>query len=983
MYNPGGEYLTYIKNSLVRKPRAKIVVDGKTYTGVEHLASFPKITHETEKMIGGFPAKTCDFEIYNLDGTIDLNGKEVQIYRGLYVNDTKTVWVPMGLFYADGEDVTNNSTKRTIQFKGTDRTRLFDSPFTKIYGNGVIPAETLISSVAEKTCKTHNLVIDSSTKGNIVSHRLSESVGVPEGTTDRQVIAWIAELSGCIPIISRDGSSLVFTRPNYKSNVYDSGQTYPSGSYADKSKYKTLSAEPLFGPINAVSFGHADYDDAYVYQDDAAVEANGLHEWQINDNPLAENSKAELAPKVFNIIKGMKLYPFTLTDFIDDFLFDINDGILIKKKDDTLITTYVLGMSTTSRIRSTFKANTQDSSTADRSLAGSVKEDLKRVKLSVDHINNEITALAKESDQKYTELKQTVDGIDGKIVDVQRGLEASISATAEKATLAYSKAETAEGQINGITDTLTSLSGQITAINGELDGIDDTIAAKVSTEVRKDTTINILAGEVSSKISGNYVTKATYDNEKNNWVLKTDYNSRLNQTDQSIQAAVNRVQKLENAGYITETVCNSLIDQKSDSIALQVESNLQIGARNILLNSECFDGFDPVAYKLAKVIKMPAMPNSALPSGKYAQVFLTANSEGGSTVRGFRFSAADIIGQSAPIDKLKPGTKYTLSWYMRTDRAGPLQTLNAPSVIYAGEKASVLNDTARCITPALSETWQRYVITFTVTGTITDFMIRLFFDALGKDKEYLAYISSFKLEEGNIATDWTPSAEDVEQSVKAQISMCVLKDENGNLESEIKITSNKLTIDTDKFTLDGNGNMTCVNAEIKNATISGTIAANDAILGGWHIADNELYSEYGGCTAHIKAPQSSSEYFFAVRESLGDGKYTTNFAINTDGSVFMNNLVAAEIGITIKTYHSKSKGYVENLTFHGLTQNNKYYDAITAAHDLIIKANSIELFTDTGIYLRNNVYLTSYASGVSGKAALYVDTKTGEITVEN
>lgn len=761
MYNPGGEYLTYIKNSLVRKPRAKIVVDGKTYTGVEHLASFPKITHETEKMIGGFPAKTCDFEIYNLDGTIDLNGKEVQIYRGLYVSDTKTVWVPMGLFYADGEDVTNNSTKRTIQFKGTDRTRLFDSPFTKINGNGVIPAETLISSVAEKICKTHNLAIDSSTKGNIVSHRLSESVGVPEGTTDRQVIAWIAELSGCIPIISRDGSSLVFTRPNYKSNVYDSGQTYPSGSYADKSKYKTLSAEPLFGPINAVSFGHADYDDAYVYQDDADVEANGLHEWQINDNPLAENSKAEFAPKVFNIIKGMKLYPFTLTDFIDDFLFDINDGILIKKKDDTLITTYVLGMSTTSRIRSTFKANTQDSSTADRSLAGSVKEDLKRVKLSVDHINNEITALAKESDQKYTELKQTVDGIDGKIVDVQRGLEASISATAEKATLAYSKAETVEGQINGITDTLTSLSGQITAINGELDGIDDTIAAKVSTEVRKDTTINILAGEVSSKISGNYVTKATYDNEKNNWVLKTDYNSRLNQTDQSIQAAVNRVQKLENAGYITETVCNSLIDQKSDSIALQVESNLQIGARNILLNSECFDGFDPIAYKLAKVIKMPAMPNSALPSGKYAQVFLTANSEGGSAVRGFRFSAADIIGQSTTINKLKPGTKYTLSWYMRTDRAGPLQTLNAPSVIYAGEKASVLNDTARCITPALSETWQRYVITFKVTGTITDFMIRLFFDALGKDKEYLAYISSFKLEEGNIATDWSPSEIDM------------------------------------------------------------------------------------------------------------------------------------------------------------------------------------------------------------------------------
>ena len=61
MYNPGGEYLSYIKDSTIRKPRSKIVVDGKTYTGLEHLVSFPKITHETEKMIGGFPAKNLRF----------------------------------------------------------------------------------------------------------------------------------------------------------------------------------------------------------------------------------------------------------------------------------------------------------------------------------------------------------------------------------------------------------------------------------------------------------------------------------------------------------------------------------------------------------------------------------------------------------------------------------------------------------------------------------------------------------------------------------------------------------------------------------------------------------------------------------------------------------------------------------------------------------------------------------------------------------
>ena len=918
MYNPGEEYLSYIKDSIIRKPRSKIVVDGKTYTGLEHLVSFPKITHETEKMIGGFPAKTCEFEIYNLDGSLNLNGKEVQVYRGLDISNAKTVWVPMGLFYADGEDVTNNSTKRTIQFKGTDRTRLFDAPFEKVYSNGIIPTETVVSTVVEKICLKHGLSVDTATKANIISYRFTEAVGTPESTTDRQMISWIAELSGCIPIISRDGQSLVFTRPTYKETVTESGKTYPSGAYADKSKYKTLSAEPLYGSINAVSFGHADYDDAYVYQDDADVQANGLHEWQINDNPLVENDRTGIAPKVFAKIKGMKLYPFNLTDFIDDYLFDINDGIQIKKKDGTYITSYVLGMSTTSRIRSTFKAGTQDSSTADRNLVGSVKTDLKSVKLSVDHVNNQITALVKESDDKYSEFTQTINGIKGEIVDTKNDLKAEITATASAATSQY------------------------TALKTEV---------------------------------------------KENYVANSTYNTFVNQTAEKFSTQAESIKNIQNAGYITKERCNSLIEAQSDKITLSVEQNIKIGTRNILLNSECFAGFAPTKYKVKTASMVPSISDTYVPSGRYSAVVFTPEPTGGSTSRGIRFVESDILGQST-VDKVKPNTTYTLSFWLKTRGAAQVDELEKYSVIYAGEGASVSLDLNRSVTPTPTTSWQKYVLTFTITGTISKFYIMLFFknclaSTQDSDIQYWIDISSFKLEEGNIATDWTPSAEDTEKSVQAKIDMCVKMDENGNLESEINISSDKLTIDTQNFTLAKDGTMTCENANLTNATISGTITAVNAILGGWHIADNELYSTCGSCTAHIKAPQSSSEYFFAVRESLGDNKYTSNFAINTDGSVYMNNLLAAELGITVKTFNSKSNEYVENLTFHGLTRNNKYFDAITAVHDLTIDASNIHLYPDGGVYLHNYVYLSSYASGKAGKAALYVDTKTGEITVEN
>lgn len=902
MYNPGGEYLSYIKDSTIRKPRSKIVVDGKTYTGLEHLVSFPKITHETEKMIGGFPAKTCEFEIYNLDGSLNLNGKEVQVYRGLDISDTKTVWVPMGLFYADGEDVTNNSTKRTIKFKGTDRTRLFDTPFENVYSNGIIPAETVVSTVVEKICLKHGLSVDTATKANIISYRFTEAVGTPESTTDRQMISWIAELSGCIPIISRDGQSLVFTRPTYKETVTEAGKTYPSGSYADKRKYKTLSAEPLYGPINAVSFGHADYDDAYVYQDDADVQANGLHEWQINDNPLVENDKTGIAPKVFAKIKGMKLYPFNLNDFIDDYLFDINDGIQIKKKDGTYITSYVLGMSTTSRIRSTFKAGTQDSSTADRNLAGSVKADLKSVKLSVDHVNNQITALVKESDDKYSEFTQTINGIKGEIVDTKNDLEANITATAEAATSQY------------------------TALKTEI---------------------------------------------KENYVANSTYNTFVNQTAEKFSTQAESIKNIQDAGYITEERCNSLIEAQSDKITLSVEENLKIGTRNILLNSECFAGFKPTGYKVSRATMVPSISDTYVPSGKYSVVGFDSVSDGESTTRGVSFVGTDILGQST-IDKIKPNTTYTLSFWLRTRSGAQVDELTKYAVIYAGDNANVTLDTRRSITPTPTESWQKYVLTFKITGTISKFYIRMFFenckDGTQKPSEanvqYWIDISSFKLEEGNIATDWTPSAEDIDQSVKAQIDLCVKTDENGKLVSEILIESNKLRINTDNFKLDGNGNMTCVNADI-----TGKITATSGIIGGWSVDQNALCCVYGGNRAFIQAPSNDKDYYIAVGDSYSDNSYSIKFALLANGEVLTPEISTMNSSLTISTATS-IKNRRDNFEIGGATYTIKgdtnYRDFIRSKGGFVVEAgngsNSITLLGDPINLMGSEIYVNGEIS---------------------
>lgn len=702
-----------------------------------------------------------------------------------------------------------------------------------------------------------------------------------------------------------------------------------SGYIIDESNLHSVSVGAKYGPVKAVMLSREPQEDnVYLKADgykstDATVKISNVEIMEDTDNnSYRENFMSGILSNVLNTeyyLYELDSYGIGFLNFGDIFTLKVcnREGGVVGAEKSYKTIFMRTDMTVSQGVKEKSKLEAPQATSTDYSAAESASDKLlKKTMIKVDKQEQRITALVKESDDKYSEFTQTINGIKVEIVDTKNDLEAEITATASAATSQY------------------------TALKTEV---------------------------------------------KENYVANSTYNTFVNQTAEKFSTQAESIKNIRDAGYITEERCNSLIEAQSDKITLSVEENLKIGTRNILLNSECFASFAPTKYKVDKALIYPSYPDTYVPSGKYSQVIFTADSTGGDTgiTRGIRFVESDILGQST-VDKVKPNTTYTLSFWLKTDGAfSHPGNLVASSAIYAGEGVKVTLDTNRSTAPTLTTSWQKYVLTFKIAGLISHFYIMLFFTDCLASTQYRVDISSFKLEEGNIATDWTPSAEDTEKSVQAKIDMCVKMDENGNLESEINISSDKLTIDTQNFTLAKDGTMTCENANLTNATISGTITAVNAILGGWHIADNELYSTCGSCTAHIKAPQSSSEYFFAVRESLGDNKYTSNFAINTDGSVYMNNLLAAELGITVKTFNSKSNEYVENLTFHGLTRNNKYFDAITAVHDLTIDASNIHLYPDGGVYLHNYVYLSSYASGKAGKAALYVDTKTGEITVEN
>lgn len=622
-----------------------------------------------------------------------------------------------------------------------------------------------------------------------------------------------------------------------------------SGYVIDESNLRSVTIGAKYGPVKGVVLSREPQEDNVYYPSNLSDSQTAV---KISNVELIEDSsndeyRKQFAKGIYDNVTGTEYYLYDLDSFGIGFLnfgdiftlkvCERTGGMIGDEKEYKTIFMRT-DMTVSQGVKEKSKLEAPQATSTDYSAAESASDKLlKKAMIKVDKQEQRITALVKESDDKYSEFTQTINGIKGEIVDTKNDLEAKITATAEAATSQY------------------------TALKTEV---------------------------------------------KENYVANSTYNTFVNQTAEKFSTQAESIKNIQDARYITEERCNSLIEAQSDKITLSVEENLKIGARNILLNSECFAGFTPTKYKVDKALIYPSYPDTYVPSGKYSQVIFTADSTGGDTgiTRGIRFVESDLLGQST-VDKVKPNTTYTLSFWLKTDSAfSHPGNLVASSAIYAGEGVKVTLDTNRSTAPTLTTSWQKYVLTFKITGSISNFYIMLFFTDCLASTQYRVDISSFKLEEGNIATDWTPSAEDIDQSVKAQISMCVQKDKNNNLVSEINIASNLLTIDTEKFTLAKDGTITCQGATITDGIIQCGDGSTAMIIGQGAIVHKFDDTEVGDIGLSMNQDSSGNiQYYERISGTVGVEISANNYAAFVDdkGFVVCSNARSTTINVGISS----------------------------------------------------------------------------------
>lgn len=607
-----------------------------------------------------------------------------------------------------------------------------------------------------------------------------------------------------------------------------------SGYVIDESNLKSLTIGASYGPVKGVLLSREPQEDNVYYPPTINTDLTlvKISNVQIMESSTDNTYRENFIQGIYNNVKNttynlydLESYGIGCLNFGD--IFTIKTAL---REDGTI-------GDTVHEYRTIFMRT-------DITLDGGIKE---KSMLEAPVATSTDVKAASDTDKRLKRTMLKVDKQAGEIkslVDNAAGLQTQITQNTEKIEATATAVTTVNGQIQGITKDVD-----------ELKNVD--ISKVVQTEVTKEATISLLAEKLETSVSGKYVTKTDFDDRLKDYAQTADVNTRISQTDSRITAVAERITTLEEADFITTAEAQSLIEQSAESIELSVTQNLKIGARNILLESACFEPFTPQPHNAA-IAQFLNSTSSNLPSGRLKRIGFSSNLNGNV---GFYFDSKDIIGQKAlNIDKINTDTEYILTFWMNTTREC---TFSKQNLIYAGDEATVSFIENKCIVPTVKKIWQKYTLAFKISGNIANFLLRFLFD-LKENQIQIIGISSLKLEEGNVATDWSPGFEDIEQSVQAKIDLCVQKDENNNLTSEINISSNKLTIDTDNFKLSKTGNMQCKGAEFVGGKIVTTSSDDTKTV----ISDGVISLYAGNVTAARLACTDEGYTSFATSHGL-------------------------------------------------------------------------------------------------------------------
>lgn len=336
----------------------------------------------------------------------------------------------------------------------------------------------------------------------------------------------------------------------------------------------------------------------------------------------------------------------------------------------------------------------------------------------------------------------------------------------------------------------------------------DELEENYYTKAQTDAAINVSAGEITSTVEGTYATKTALSTEIAN--TKT---------------------------LITQTA-NGITSEVSSTYATKTEvDNLEIGAANLIQNSDFMDG-----------------------TNKWEIVGVTASVEIDDThgtclkiTSSFAGSAEHRIYPGTTTNFIHTGGTYSLSFYARADVATSLQ-----SNVSGGTEVFKNYD--------LTTSWKRYTHTYDASGGSITFWLN--------NANTTAYITKVQVERGDKVTDWSLALADVSSMKELENSNTELNGRIDGLDARVAEATSaiqQLSDSISMFVTDGNGSSLMTQTENGWTFNIGTIesAVNDVTN-----AVDELQKLTNSTDSTVTSLKDAIENISKITERINVGTYT-------------------------------------------------------------------------------------------------------------
>ncbi|NRT88097.1 beta strand repeat-containing protein [Clostridium beijerinckii] len=276
-----------------------------------------------------------------------------------------------------------------------------------------------------------------------------------------------------------------------------------------------------------------------------------------------------------------------------------------------------------------------------------------------------------------------------------------------------------------------------------------------------------------------------------------------NKADSSaVTSITNRVSTLEtgvNGINASITTLNSNVSSVTTTAnaAKSAIDNLQVGGRNLLLNSDLRNGLNSWGGSNSSTItKVTTAPDSiSFPIGVT------------SCIKNAVSSTSQTNGYTVQTVTLLANTKYTLSFWVYI----PSSTTGTASISVWYDNSGW--KTIGNIVVSERGKWVRKSYTFTTNSTYTTTIVG--FGLGGSSTGNCSYLALGKLEVGNTDTDWTPAPEDIDSQITTVNSSV------SSLQSSVSVLQNQIALKVEQSNIDSavstlNGKITAQNTTISS-----------------------------------------------------------------------------------------------------------------------------------------------------------------------